>query len=68
MTLHHFFSQRTDHGPLKSTYEIEDEETGKILLRSTGSAVKCLRTLRRNGLRVPVEMNGPQTRQYSVEL
>ncbi len=69
MKLYHYFGQRTAKSPLKSTYEIGDgEPCGENLLRPTGSAVKALRALRKAGYDVPAEMNGPQVRQYTVEL
>jgi len=67
MKLYHYFSQRSAGSPLKSTYEIGDGD-GKTILSPTGSAVKALRALRKNGYVVPPEMNGPQVTQYTVEL
>lgn len=67
MNLYHYFSARTRNAPLKSTYEIGDGD-GNVLLRPTGRAVKVLRFLRKNGFVVPLEMNGQQVKQYTVEL
>ena len=65
--LYHYFSQRGSGSRLKSTYEVGDGDD-TVLLRPTGSAVKALRFLLRSGFAIPGEMNGPQVREYTVEL
>jgi hypothetical protein len=65
--LYHYFSQRGPGSRLKSTYEV-GSGNGAVLLRPTGSAVKVLRFLLRSGFAVPGELNGPQVREYTVEL
>lgn len=61
MKLHHSIGRNQ-----KSIYVIATE-AGQFVSR-TGSAVQILRYLRRNGLAVPREMNGPQSSEYAVEL
>ena len=65
--LFHYFTQRTAGSRSKSTYEVGDGDD-TVLLRPTGSAVKALRFLLRSGFSVPDDMNGPQVKEYAVEL